>query len=180
MPSNVYKCQQPNGTIAYQRVPCDPEASTLQSPPRRNQPNPGSRDENASEATELTPYTGRSRVTDAALKRAYLGQAFSSLSAVRIRLIQYRQARGEWPESLETLGFEPARMSSRHIQSVRLAPGGRIISDLAEPFGEDKKIALTPNTIMDGTEIEWRCALNFPDTFVTRIKGLPCAARHIP
>lgn len=135
-------------------------------------------------AEPLGPYRGSPEIVNVYPKQSRLTQVFSRLYTVMMYRGEQYSYHDRWPDTLHAMGIEPASFSTANIERVRLLPGGRIVVELVPFFGDDKKIALTPTSEVDGTAEHWDCAINYPERFVKRITGdlniSDCRSRSIP
>ena len=104
------------------------------------------------------PETPQDWVIHNAMVKADASRAYSELHRVRLSMQTHYQTEGEWPDSLDTLGYAPdAFYGVPQIEDVFVSADGTIIADLAQNFGEAKTITLQPSG--DGWR-EWRCSSN--------------------
>ena len=76
-------------------------------------------------------------------------------------------------------GFEEGSMNSSKIDSVRLEPGGVVVAKLNNAIGNNKYIAMQPQSVLGGTSIEWRCYANFPRQVLSYGNSSTCESRVI-
>ena len=114
--------------------------------------------EPAAEAAMPKPETPEDWVIHNAMVKADASRAYSELHRVRLSMQTHYQTEGEWPDSLDSLGYAPdAFYSVPQIEDVFVSADGSIVADLAKNFGEAKTITLQPN---GESWREWRCSSN--------------------
>lgn len=171
-PSSVfaaYKCTDTNGRVGYQDQPCAEGAVEkeirLYSPPEQGVSNGAFKPKvSADPAVSDGDVSGdkMSFVDESSmLLRTHLAGVLSSLSPIKIRVIEYYYNTGVWPQKLKDIDLDKDEMTSREINTIVLGDEGGIYAYLDEQFGEDKKVVLMPKRVMGGTSVEWECFANF-------------------
>ncbi len=182
--AKLYKCRDADGHIVYQDELCTDQAETLREQqydsPRDSVTTSRSRSRRGPAlAVSDGPFLGEeSKQWNPFVLAAKLSQVLSSLQGIKTQVHQYWMINGEWPQQLEQIGLDFQEMSSTEINSVQLGLDGAIIASLSETFGDAKMVALSPQIVMGGTSMEWRCATTFTEKVV---KGMqfPCRSADI-
>lgn len=184
-PSSVfaaYKCTDTNGRVAYQDQPCVEGAVEkeirLYSPPEQGVSDGVFRPKvsaDPSVSDDEMPFLDGSSM----LLRTRLASVLSSLSPIKIRVIEYYYNTGVWPQKLKDIDLDKDEMTSREINTIVLGDEGGIYAYLDEQFGEDKKVVLMPKRVMGGTSVEWECFANFSDKKLANRGRALCESRVI-
>lgn len=80
----------------------------------------------------------------------------SEMTTLRISVTEYLNWQGELPGYLSDLGLKISEMTSKNVDQVQIAEGGKIIALLRE--GEGGWIALVPD--VGGLSLDWACTTN--------------------
>ena len=95
------------------------------------------------------------------VKQAAFAQVLSLVTPVRMSVVQYYVSRGDWPVKLEDIGFSAEEMrDGKYIDSVSIKKTGSILVSLSQYFGSNKKIKLSHESIMGGTNLKTQCTTN--------------------
>lgn len=131
-------------------------------------------------STPLHRDSNRVLIPDAGQELVMLGArlatAISSLSAIKLHLVEYYYSMGQWPDNVEQLGLDPTMLYSQEIEALAIGSDGTIRVRLSQAFGNGKFLELQPYEEMSGTSLRWRCRSNMPYAVLTQFQGLDCQA----
>ncbi len=183
-----FKCTGQQGEVSFQEYPC-PDATDQVEERIRGEHKSQSSDSGNSprqiNATANQKYTEEyvgdppESLVEIATTLGEVNAAVASLSALKMILTQYFAMNGKWPERLSDAGFEDGSMNSSKIDSVRLEAGGVIVAKLNDDIGIEKYIAMQPQTVLGGTNIEWLCFANFSKQVLNHGDNNSCKSRVI-
>lgn len=105
-----------------------------------------------------------------------LAGAISSISPVRIYLLEYYYSMGRWPENLDQAGLDPQAFHSREIEALDVGADGTIRARLSQAFGNGKFLELVPYDETAGASMRWRCRSNLRYELLSELRGLDCRA----
>lgn len=175
--SAFYKCDDGLGEISYQNHPCSPTAT--QKKVRVYIPKQTGM-ENATEYTEENTTTNTSTANQPAMQLySEISTAVASLTPIKMSAAEYHNMNGSWPKKLSDIRLDKKAMTSRHIESVKLAKQGQIIAHLNKSFGSNKKIILKPKEVLGGTNLEWTCYANFVKSSLSYNNRSICESKNI-
>jgi hypothetical protein len=176
---SIIKCQAADGSITFVDTRCPTGQNQVSKKSYQHKVvKPQSSIQNLQNGVEF-PAQQAMPVTARQVFQAKFVQALSSVSGIKISMVEYYMYRGTWPEKIQDLGFNPEDMNSSLIHQTRVLDQGRINIQLAQDFGENKQIWLYPTLVMGGTQIEWSCFSNFPAQVLKSATGSDlCTSRY--
>jgi hypothetical protein len=95
-------------------------------------------------------------------------------------ITDYYSTNGSWPTQLSDLGFDQDSMTSSTVDSVKIGANGEFLAELNNTLGDNKLLVFRPNSVMDGTSIEWTCYANFTREFLTVAGHSICESSNQP
>jgi|GEM_PF-5776880 len=108
---------------------------------------------------------------------AKLSNVLAMMTPIKIRVMQYYQMHGNWPDKLEAIGYDASEMTDgENIKSITLRSSGEIRAHLMPSFGNSKFIALKSRSVMGGSTIKWLCNTNLDAKLMGMPGALPCDA----
>lgn len=95
------------------------------------------------------------------MRKAQLAQVMVLISPIKLTMTDYYMQNGEWPSSLQDLRLKPNDMNDgQYVEGVQLYKGGRLVTRLGKPFGQQRYLELIPKNIMGGMATRWDCNTN--------------------
>lgn len=145
--------------------PQDLQAQPVQSKPVSNQPvmsAPAAVSTlQQSQLPPIMPVANTTPDYTSYLRTAQLSQVYALLQPVKITMTEYYMMHGKWPSRLEDIKLKPEEMTDgQYLEKVRLGDNGQILAYLSDTFGKDKRLSLTPKSIMGGMQTRWDCTTN--------------------
>ncbi len=155
---SIYKCVNEQGKTTFQETACPSNASQ-----EITKSQPGSSPK--SELVEHREFTSDEPMesSEAMLIRQKLASAISSLSYIKISVVEYYSSSGNWPKELSDIGFDSDGMNSGTINSVKIGANGDFAAELNDTLGDKKLIVFKPESVLGGSAIEWSCYANFTE-----------------
>ncbi len=155
---SIYKCVNEQGKTTFQETACPSNASQ-----EITKSQPGSSPK--SELVEHREFTSDEPMesSEAMLIRQKLASAISSLSYIKMSVVEYYSSSGNWPKELSDIGFDSGGMNSGTIDSVKIGANGDFAAELNDTLGDKKLIVFKPESVLGGSAIEWSCYANFTE-----------------
>ncbi|MES9852612.1 MAG: pilin [Candidatus Thiodiazotropha sp. L084R] len=174
-----YKCTNPEGELVYQQVACDSDisqetVSVFTAPEQRSQLGSKLMGE-----SEYIPQGEEPATTGKMQFQSRLFNVISLLTPIKLEVQQFYMMNGAWPEKPQDMGYNPDNLKSADIKEVLFGDGGAIVAALNNSFGNDKRVVLAPQLVMDGTSLEWQCMANFPAQSMMTAGMTVCESRAI-
>jgi hypothetical protein len=174
-----YKCTNQDGELVYQQVACDSNISQETVSVFTAPTQPTQLGKKLMGESEYIPEGEEPATTGKLLFQSKLTNVMSLLTPIKFEIQQYYMMNGSWPEKPEDVGFNQENLKSADIKEVLLGEQGAIIARLSENFGNEKRVVLAPNLVMDGTSMEWQCMANFPSLSMMTAGMKLCESRAI-
>lgn len=178
--STIVKCENRFGDITYADAKC-PAGSTQLSKttmrPYKTSRNISNKDlQNVDAFPEPDRQISRQQQ---ALFVSRMSKVLTSLSTIKFQLVEKFTETGQWPDSFHQIGLDPAELHSTLVNKTILKKSGRLHIELKSLFGNDKQIWLVPQSVMGGTQVEWRCYANFPASWFELSQQEICQSRML-
>lgn len=109
-----------------------------------------------------------------AMRAARLAGVLQNMAPLKAMLVEHYMVTGSWPESVEKLGLDPARLHGQGIEKIEMLPDGGIRAQLSADFGNGRTLDLVPIEQMDGISIRWNCRTNLPGEMTASLGGVNC------
>lgn len=94
-------------------------------------------------------------------RKAYFAQAIAAVAPFKLSVVEHYMSHGQYPESLQALGINPAEMkTSSYFSDLILGKNGALYIQGNERIGVNTTIRLQPVSTLGGAGIEWRCTTN--------------------
>jgi hypothetical protein len=166
---SAYKCVDEKGNVTYQTKACPSDASQTKTKVASKQST-----EPEKSASKQEEFTSDQSMNDiqAMPVRSKLSSAISALTPIRLMITDYYSTNGAWPTQLSDLGFDQDNMSSSTVDSVKIGANGEFLAELNSTFGDQKLLVFSPQSVMGGTGVEWKCYANFTSELLT-VAGHP-------
>ncbi len=108
---------------------------------------------------------------------ARFSAAYSTVTTLRMMLLNHRMTTGEYPSDFAELGVDESELTDgEYVTGVSLRPGGIMVAQLdSRQFGSGATLTLTPRDVMAGTRTRWDCTTTIPEE--DRLSGpghIPC------
>lgn len=171
---NFYKCESSSGKVTFSDKPCPKKSKTTKKGKLNSFRISGT--VGNKEFPDDKPNRDANSIY---IFRAKFSNIQASLMPLRMAITQFYMSRRQWPETMETLGFERQAMQSKQISGVRIKKNGKIVATLNARLGEHKFIILNPSPAMGATTIDWQCWSNFPRTMLGGGELELCESREI-
>lgn len=104
-------------------------------------------------------------------ERAELSQVFTTVSALRMQMVEYYAMTGAWPEDLNSLGVAPEQVVGKRIRRAYLMQEGLLKLELAGPL-EGHSLSTWP-TDSGIRGVEWQCTTTVkmgPNSFCEQVE----------
>lgn len=104
--------------------------------------------------------------------RAELSQVFSTLSALRVHMVEYYMMTGDWPEDLSSIGVAPEQVVGKRIKRAYIMQDGLLKLELAGPL-QGHTLSTWPTDTGSVRGVEWQCTTTVkmgPNNFCEEIE----------
>lgn len=176
--ATIVKCQNINGDISYSEDSCP--SNTRQLSKTKLKAYKTSQAISQKNLQKAPPFPEHKSTTQQKAKLvAKLSKVLSSLTAIKHKMTEFYMRAGTWPESFHAIDLNPKALKSSLINKTVLDKNGRIKVELNDSLGKRKKLWIYPQSVMGGTQIEWQCFTNFPESMLTVGNSDICVSRDI-
>lgn len=176
---SIIKCESADGSITFADTRCPAGQTQLSKKSYQQRKLEKQTSRKSVEKAAEFPDDGSRPVMDNYVFMAKLSKVLSSVTMLKIKMSEYMNYHGRWPENLQDMNYRAEEMISTLITETSLSTEGRVNVRLSEEFGKNKGIWIYPEMVMGGEHIEWQCYANFPAAQLSTGTGVAvCQSRY--